>query len=173
MASADGPRKVYITPEGAEQLRAELARLWNEERPRVTHEVSEAAALGDRSENAEYIYGKKRLREIDRRVRFLLKRLETVTVVQPGAVADRKRIFFGAWVLLEDEEGEPHRYRLVGPDELDVSRGYISVESPLGRVLLGKREDDEVTVERPAGRAVYVVNEISYEVDGGPGPSQG
>ncbi len=162
MASA-GPRKVYITPEGAERLQAELDRLWSVERPRVTHEVSEAAALGDRSENAEYIYGKKRLREIDRRVRFLRKRLDTVTVVEPGAVADPERIFFGAWVTLEDESGEERRYRLVGPDEVDVSRGLISVESPVGRVLLGKRVDDEVTVERPAGRAVYLVNEVSYD----------
>ena len=96
---------------------------------------------------------------------FERKRLETVTVVRPGEVADRERIFFGAWVTLEDESGEEHRYRLVGPDEIDVSRGLISVESPMGRVLLGKREDDEVTVERPAGPAVYVVSEISYEVE--------
>jgi transcription elongation factor GreB len=165
MTSADGPRKVYITPEGAERLRAELEQLWNVERPRVTQEVSDAAALGDRSENAEYIYGKKRLREIDRRVRFLHKRLDTVTVVRLGEVADRERIFFGAWVTLEDESGQEHRYRLVGTDEVDVPRGLISVESPMGRVLLGKRTHDEVTVERPAGPAVYVVNEISYEVE--------
>jgi transcription elongation factor GreB len=152
-------QKVCITPEGAEGLQAELEQLWKVERPRVTQEVADAAALGDRSENAEYIYGKKRLREIDRRVRFLRNRLETVTVVRPGEVADRERIFFGAWVTLEDESGEEHRYRLVGPDEIDVS------ESPMGRVLLGKREDDEVTVERPAGPAVYVVSEISYEVE--------
>jgi transcription elongation factor GreB len=158
-------QKVCITPEGAEGLRAELEQLWKVERPRVTQEVADAAALGDRSENAEYIYGKKRLREIDRRVRFLRKRLDTVTVVRPGEVADRERIFFGAWVTLEDGSGEEHRYRLVGPDEIDVSRGLISVESPMGRVLLGKREDDEVTVERPAGPAVYVVSEISYEVE--------
>jgi len=163
MSSADGPRKVYITPEGAEQLRAELRRLWNEERPRVTHEVSEAAALGDRSENAEYIYGKKRLREIDRRVRFLPKRLEDISVVRPGDVADPDRIFFGAWVTLEDESGEKHRYRLVGPDEFDVERGFVSVASPIGRVLLGKEAGDEVTVQRPAGRATFVVTGISYE----------
>jgi transcription elongation factor GreB len=109
-------QKVCITPEGAEGLQAELEQLWKVERPRVTQEVADAAALGDRSENAEYIYGKKRLREIDRRVRFLRN-------------------------TLEDESGEEHRYRLVGPDEIDVSRGLISVESPMGRVLLGKRED--------------------------------
>ncbi|MDJ0849057.1 MAG: transcription elongation factor GreB [Myxococcota bacterium] len=164
MAGAGGPRKVYITPEGAERLQAELAELWNVERPRVTQEVADAAALGDRSENAEYIYGKKRLREIDRRVRFLRQRLDTVTVVRPGEVADPERIFFGAWVTLEDERGAEHRFRLVGSDEFDVAKGRISVESPMGRVLLGKRVDDEVTVERPAGPAVYVVNAVSYEV---------
>ena len=166
MVGTGGTRKVCITPEGAEGLQAELTQLWNVERPRVTQEVSDAAALGDRSENAEYIYGKKRLREIDRRVRFLRKRLESVTVVRAGEVADSERIFFGAWVTLEDEDGTEHRYRLVGPDEFDVSRGMISVESPMGRVLLGKRVDDEVTVERPVGSAVYVVGAISYEADG-------
>ena len=99
----------YITPEGARRLQEELAQLWNVERPRVTQEVADAAAQGDRSENAEYIYGKKRLREIDRRVRFLRKRLEEVEVVRPGEVGDRERVFFGAWVTLEDEDGVEHR----------------------------------------------------------------
>ncbi len=163
MTSAAGPRKVYITPEGAERLQAELARLWNVERPRVTQEVSDAAALGDRSENAEYIYGKKRLREIDRRVRFLRKRLDTVTVVRPGEVADRERIFFGAWVTLEDEAGEEHRYRVVGPDESDPSKGWISMDSPVGRSLLGRATDDEFEVARPRGRTSYTVLAIAYE----------
>jgi len=153
----------YITPEGAKSLQVELTRLWNVERPKVTQEVSDAAAQGDRSENAEYIYGKKRLREIDRRVRFLRKRLEEIEVVRPGQVGDSQRIFFGAWVTLEDSEGAEHRYRLVGPDEFDVARGLVSVESPIGRVLLGKREGDEVIVERPAGTAVYDVVRIEYE----------
>ncbi len=153
----------YITPEGAKKLQEELAELWNVERPKVTQEVADAAAQGDRSENAEYIYGKKRLREIDRRVRFLRKRLEEIEVVKPGAVGDSERIFFGAWVTLEDEEGCEHRYRLVGPDEFDVERGLVSVESPIGRVLLGKREGDEVTVQRPAGAATYEVVRIEYE----------
>ena len=157
---------VPITPEGAQKLQAELDQLWNVERPRVTQEVADAAALGDRSENAEYIYGKKRLREIDRRVRFLRKRLDEVSVVPPGQVADPDRIYFGAWVTLEDESGREHRYRLVGPDEFDVERGLVSVASPIGRVLLGKEEGDEVTVERPAGPASYVVTGISYEADG-------
>jgi len=158
-------RKTYITPEGAAKLQQELRELWNSERPRVTREVAEAAALGDRSENAEYIYGKKRLREIDRRVRFLTKRLGEVTIARPGEVADRERIFFGAWVTLEDEKGEDHRYRLVGPDEIDPALGLISVVSPMGRVLLGKEVGDEVTVERPAGAAAFSVVEISYDAD--------
>ena len=163
MSSSAGPRKTYITPEGAERLREELDHLWNVERRKVTQEVSAAAAQGDRSENAEYIYGKKRLREIDRRVRFLQKRLDEVVVVQPGEIGDEERIFFGAWVTLEDEDGAQRRYRLVGPDETDVKGGLISVESPMGRVLLGKQVDDEVVVQRPAGSALYTVIAVAYE----------
>jgi transcription elongation factor GreB len=162
----DSPgRRAYITPEGASRLQAELEQLWRVERPKLTREVSEAAAQGDRSENAEYIYGKRRLREIDRRVRFLRKRLDELVVVRPGEIGDESRIFFGAWVTLADESGAELRYRLVGPDEIDAGRGLISVESPLGRVLLGRREDDEVTVKRPAGRATYTVVRISYSAD--------
>src|SRR5262245_64495979 len=123
-------RKAYITPEGAKKLRAELDQLWTVERPRVTQEVADAAAQGDRSENAEYIYGKRRLREIDRRVRFLSKRLDEVTVVSEPP-SDPKRVFFGAWVELEDEEGEHVTYRIVGPDESNVERGWISMEAPV------------------------------------------
>jgi transcription elongation factor GreB len=155
-------RKVHITPEGAKRLQEELDRLWRVERPRVTREVAAAAALGDRSENAEYIYGKKRLREIDRRIEFLRKRFDVLEVVQPGLVA-RDRIYFGAWVTLEDEEGASLRYRLVGADESDVASGLISIESPLGRMLVGKRRGEEVHVVRPAGRAQYIVLEIEYE----------
>jgi transcription elongation factor GreB len=160
---ANGKPRSCITPEGARRLAEELDHLWNVERPRVTREVADAAALGDRSENAEYIYGKRRLREIDSRLRFLSKRLDDLVVVQPGEVSDRSRIFFGAWVTLELEDGENARYRLVGPDESDVERGWISVESPLGRGLLGRSRGDEVTVRRPAGEACYVVLEIEYE----------
>ncbi len=152
-----------ITPEGAKKLHDELDHLWSVERPKVTQEVADAAAQGDRSENAEYIYGKKRLREIDRRVRFLHKRIDSLVVVQPGEVADRERIFFGAWATLQNESGEERRYRLVGPDEFDVERGLISVDSPLGRALLGRRVNDEVTVQRPAGPAVYAVTAIAYD----------
>ena len=160
--SAD-PRRSCITPEGAQRLAAELDRLWNVERPRVTREVAEAAALGDRSENAEYIYGKRRLREIDSRLRFLRKRLEELVVVRPGEVQDRTRVFFGAWVTLELEDGGSVRYRLVGPDESDVERGLISIESPLGRGLVGRSRGDELSVRRPAGEAWYTILEIEYE----------
>ena len=143
-------------------LREEYGRLWKVERPKVTKEVQVAAAHGDRSENAEYIYGKKRLREIDARLRFLSKRLDELTVVKPGDVAE-DRVYFGAWVRLLDQAGEEVRYRLVGPDETDVARGLISIESPVGRVLIGKEEGDEVAAVRPAGRRTFTILEISYE----------
>ncbi len=161
MAQAPG-RKIHITPEGAKRLQDELEQLWRVERPRVTREVTAAAALGDRSENAEYIYGKKRLREIDRRIEFLRKRFDVLQVVQPGLVA-RDKVYFGAWVTLEDEAGTELCYRLVGPDESDVENGLISVESPLGRTLIGKSAGDEVVVDRPAGRAHYTLLAIRYE----------
>ena len=153
----------YATPAGAQRLRAELEQLWREERPRVTQAVAAAAAQGDRSENAEYIYGKRRLREIDRRVRFLRRRLEGLVVVDQ-APSDPGRVFFGAWVRLESEDGAHQRYRIVGPDEFDMAEGYISMDSPLGRALLGRRKDDEVTVETPAGRRTCVIVAIEYEL---------
>jgi transcription elongation factor GreB len=151
----------YITPEGARRLRAELDELWRHERPRVTQAVSEAAAQGDRSENAEYTYGKRRLREIDRRVRFLRKRLEVLTVVE-RAPADAARVYFGAWVRVERDDGARHEYRIVGPDETDMAPGYISMDSPLGRALLRKALDEEVRIEVPEGVHTYVVLEIRY-----------
>ncbi|MEE9280504.1 MAG: transcription elongation factor GreB [Myxococcota bacterium] len=151
-----------ITPEGFQKLRDEHERLWKVERPKVTKEVQVAAAHGDRSENAEYIYGKRRLREIDSRLRFLSKRLDELTVVKPGEVAE-DRVYFGAWVRLLDGEGKEVRYRLVGPDESDVPGGLISVESPVGRVLVGKEEGDEVLVRRPAGQTTFTILEIWYE----------
>jgi transcription elongation factor GreB len=132
------PGSKFITPAGHARLADELDRLWRVERPRVTQAVSEAAAQGDRSENAEYTYGKKRLREIDSRVRFLRKRLEGMTVVS-APPADRRRVFFGAWVTLEDESGAERRHRIVGPDEFDMDPLYVSMDSPLARALLGKR----------------------------------
>ena len=158
---ADGSGRIHITPEGAERLRAELEQLWKVERPRVTREVADAAAQGDRSENAEYIYGKKRLREIDARVRFLTKRLDELTVVR-DAPADDGKVYFGAWVRLEDDAGEELTYRVVGPDEFDVEAGRISVDSPLGRALLRKEAGDEVVVRRPRGHAVYTILEVGY-----------
>jgi transcription elongation factor GreB len=154
-------RANYITPEGEKRLRDELGWLLKVERPQVTRGVSDAAAEGDRSENAEYIYGKKRLREIDRRIRFLAKRLDVLTVVTDPPPQTGK-IFFGAWVRLENEAGEESKYRLVGPDETDAAKGWISIDSPMGRALMGKREDDEVVVERPAGKAAFTILEVSY-----------
>jgi transcription elongation factor GreB len=151
----------YITPQGAQRLRAELDELWRSERPRVTQAVAAAAAQGDRSENAEYTYGKRRLREIDRRVRFLRRRLDGMVVVdQPPA--DPSKVFFGAWVLLEAEDGTQSRYRIVGPDEFDMAPGYISMDSPLGRALLGRRLDDEITAQLPGGLRTFVIVAIEY-----------
>ncbi len=152
----------FITPQGAARLKHELDHLWRVLRPQVTQAVQEAAAQGDRSENAEYIYGKRQLREIDRRVRFLRQRLEGMVVVD-APPAQRSRVFFGAWVTLEDEAGEEVEYRIVGPDEFDAAPGYISMDSPLGRALMGKALDDEVKVELPAGMKTYVVVGVRYE----------
>lgn len=152
----------FITPAGAQRLRAELDHLWRILRPQVTQAVSEAAAQGDRSENAEYIYGKRQLREIDRRVRFLRQRLDGITVVDKPP-ADRSRVFFGAWVTVEDEEGRQCEYRIVGPDEFDAGEGYISMDSPLARALMRKTIDDEVKVHVPGGEKVWVVVAVRYE----------
>jgi len=155
------PASKYITPEGYRPLNEELQRLWKEERPPITKSVQEAAAQGDRSENAEYIYGKKQLREIDRRIRFLSKRLDGMNVVE-RAPEDTGKVFFGAWVEVEDDDGKVERFRLVGPDEADGSRGEISVDAPLARALLGKRVDDEAWVRTPNGERCLYVNRIWY-----------
>lgn len=151
----------YITVEGEQTLRAELEQLWRVERPKVTQSVSEAAAQGDRSENAEYTYGKKRLREIDSRVRFLRKRLEVLKVVRELPTNPGKA-YFGAWVELEDDTGATSRYRLVGPDELNPALGYISIDSVLGRALLGKAVDSEINIDTPNGKREYVITAITY-----------
>jgi transcription elongation factor GreB len=157
----DAPGSKYITPEGARRLRAELDDLWRVQRPQVTRAVAEAAAQGDRSENAEYTYGKKQLREIDRRVRHLRQRLDRIVIVdQPPS--DPTRIYFGAWVDIEDDAGGERRVRVVGPDEIDAASEYISMDSPLGRALLGKRVDDEVRIEVPGGERTYVVLAVRY-----------
>ncbi len=152
----------YITPTGFARLQSELKTLWKVTRPEVTRKVAEAAAQGDRSENAEYIYGKKQLREIDSRVRFLSKRLDELVVVdKPPREADR--IFFGAWVELEDDKGECYRYRLVGPDEFDAAPEYISIDSPMARALLKKSLDHEFSLQQAEEDNRYRVTGIAYE----------
>jgi len=153
----------YITPEGEQALRAELHYLWKVERPQVVDAVREAAGNGDRSENGDYIYGKRRLREIDSRVRFLTRRLGVLEIV--NRVPDETgKIFFGAWVTLEDSAGVEQRWRIVGPDEFDIARGNLSMDSPLARALLGKRLDDEVRVRSPSGEQRYSITAIHYEI---------
>ncbi|MBA1379357.1 transcription elongation factor GreB [Pseudomonas brassicacearum] len=150
-----------ITPEGEARMRAELHELWHVRRPQVTQSVSEAAAQGDRSENAEYTYGKKMLREIDSRVRFLTKRLEALKVVSEKP-SDPNKVYFGAWVTVEDEDGNESRYRIVGPDELDLKQNLISIDSPLARALIGKALDAEVRVQAPTGEKLLYIVDISY-----------
>jgi len=153
----------YITAEGAEKLQAELKSLWVR-RADVTRHLAAAAAEGDRSENAEYIYRKKELREIDRRIRYLQKRLPEIKVIA-HLPSDRERVFFGAWVTLENADGEESTYRIVGPDEFDPQKGWISVDSPMARALLKKAIDDEVVVNTPAGPLRCVLVDIRYRTE--------
>jgi transcription elongation factor GreB len=152
----------YVTPTGQRVLADELKFLWKEKRPEVTAKVAEAAAMGDRSENAEYIYGKKQLREIDGRIRYLSKRLDELVVVDrtPG---DTDLIYFGAWVEVRDEAGDSQRYRIVGADEFDREPNYISVDAPVARALLKKRVGDVVEVAGPDGPRVLEVSSIRYD----------
>ncbi len=143
-------------------MREELRQLWKVERPQVTAAVHEAAKNGDRSENGDYIYGKRRLREIDSRVRFLNKRLDELQVVD-RTPDDCAKVYFGAWVTLEDEDGDERRYRIVGPDEFDLKQQKLSMDSPMARSLLGKRLDDEVVVHSPAGEQLLYITAIEYE----------
>lgn len=156
------PASPYITPEGAARLRAELQLLWHETRPEVVRALSAAAAEGDRSENAEYIYRKKQLGEIDRRVRYLSKRLDAIKVVDrlPG---DQQRVRFGAWVTVSMEAGSEQTWRIVGADETHAGKGWISIDSPVARALLGKAPGDEVAVDLPEGRVALVVERLGYE----------
>ncbi len=154
-------RSNLITEEGATLLRNELADLWKNKRPEVTRAITAAAAEGDRSENAEYIYRKKQLREIDRRVRYLQKRTAEMKVVEHKP-NDRTRIFFAATVELEDEEGKIVIHRLVGSDEFSNKPEYISIDSPLARALLKKQVDDEVSVKLPSGKKIFYINKITY-----------
>jgi transcription elongation factor GreB len=153
----------YITPEGRTRLSEELSYLWKVKRPQVTLAVAEAAAMGDRSENAEYIYGKRQLRQIDSRMRFLAKRLNELIVVDRPP-DDTSKIFFGAWVELEDSDGNLFRYRIVGPDEFDLKMGFISIDSPMAQALLHKTEGEEVVVSRPHGTDAFMVTSVAYEV---------
>ncbi len=155
------PGSKYITPEGKKRLMDEFSLLWKTKRPEVTAALAAAAAEGDRSENAEYIYRKKQLREIDSRIHFLKGRLEDLVVVD-AVPSDPARVFFGAWVRLEDEDGCRSEYRIVGPDEFDPDRGYISMDSPMARALMKKAEGDEVVVKRPKGDAAYTIVTVSY-----------
>ena len=152
----------YITPEGASKMRAEVHQLWKIERPKVTHIVHEAAKNGDRSENGDYIYGKRRLREIDSRVRYLTKRIEEATIVEDKP-RDPSKVFFAAWVTVEDEDsGDEHTYRIVGSDEIDAALNWISIDSPIARALVGKSIDDEINVKTPAGDRCLIITAIKY-----------
>jgi transcription elongation factor GreB len=151
----------YITPEGQKHLSEELSYLWKIKRPQVTQAVAEAAAMGDRSENAEYIYGKKQLRQIDSRLRFLSKRLSELIIVD-RMPDDTSKVFFGAWVEIEDTDGNMYEYRIVGPDEFDPDKNFISIDSPMAKALLRRIEGDEVVVSRPNGTVKFVVTSIRY-----------
>lgn len=152
----------YITPEGAQALERELKELWLQRRQEVVPALRAAAAEGDRSENAEYIYRKRQLAQMDRRIRYLSRRLDEVQIVR-GRPPRRDRIYFGARVTLEDDAGVERRYRIVGADETDAPRGWISVDSPVARALLGRGLDDAVAVELPEGRSEFVVLAIEYD----------
>jgi len=155
----------YITPLGLERIQRELAWLQKEERPMIVHEVSVAAAMGDRSENAEYIYGKKRLRSIDSRMRYLMGCLSRVQIVDP-AVQSGSRVRFGATVEVEDEQGEQRTWKIFGEHEVDVDAGVISWRSPLARAILGKDEGDAVSFKAPGGLREIELVSVSYEVQG-------
>jgi len=151
-----------ITREGYDKLKEELDHLWRVERPDVTQKVSWAASLGDRSENADYQYNKKRLREIDRRVRYLRKCLEDLKIVDYSPVQEG-RVFFGAWVEIENDDGEKMNFRIVGYDEIFNTKDYISIDSPMARALIKKQVDDEAVVKTEAGEFTWYVNRIEYQ----------
>jgi transcription elongation factor GreB len=154
----------YMTPEGARKLQNELSDLLWKQRPKVVQDVADAAAQGDRSENAEYIYGKKKLREIDRRIHFLTKRLESASVVDASTRPenDRDRVFFGAIVEVEDEDGKTSKYRIVGEEEIDLRLGQISYKSPLARTLLKKRAGETVLFRKPSGEVELTIVSVRY-----------
>ena len=155
--------KNYLTPAGWQHMRDELKWLVNTERPEVTNVVSWAAGLGDRSENADYIYGKKRLREIDRRIRYLTKRLEAAEVVDPATREETDQVFFGATVTYANDAGEEQTVRIVGIDEIDPAQHYVSWISPIARALIKAREGDSVTLRTPVGDEELEIREVRYE----------
>ncbi|MGV0034268.1 MAG: transcription elongation factor GreB [Candidatus Azotimanducaceae bacterium WSBS_2022_MAG_OTU7] len=154
--------KVYITPQGAKKLRDEANNLWRVIRPEVTRQVSAAAALGDRSENADYIYGKKWLREIDKRIRYLTKRLDNLEIVE-RTPDNQDTVYFGAWVRIEDENGDISVLRIVGADEIDTKLHWISLNSPMAKSLIGKKKDSTVFVTLPGGNAERYIKDVSYQ----------
>lgn len=165
---ADTLRTNLITPEGFQNLQTELDYLWLEYRPEITRKVSWAASLGDRSENADYKENKRILRQIDSRIRFLSKRIEQVTVVTPSPQQAGK-VFFGAWVTIENDQGEIKRFKIVGPDEiyqrgeLEQRKDYVSIDSPMARALLKQQVDDEAQVKTPSGIVNWYINKIEYD----------
>lgn len=163
LAGRNLEKREYITDEGYRRLREELDQLFRVERPRVVKGVADAAAEGDRSENAEYIYGKKKLREIDKRIEFLTKRVDVLSVVTEYPPQGTSKIYFGAWVDLLDDDGKQVRYRIVGADESDAPRGYISIESPVARALMGKQVGQSVSVYRPKGEVTFEIAAVNYQ----------
>ena len=158
--------KNYITPAGHARLKEELEQLVKRERPNVVEIVAWAASNGDRSENGDYIYGKRRLREIDRRIRFLTKRLDIAEVVDPLRQGDNDQVFFGAQVTIADSGGEENTYTIVGVDEADVMRGRISWISPLARALIKSREGDSIRFQSPVGiREIDILAVVYKEID--------
>jgi transcription elongation factor GreB len=155
-------QKNYITPQGFQKLKDEYSKLLNEERPRIVETVAWAASNGDRSENADYHYGKKRLREIDSRLRFLMRRIENAEVVDPKLIKPSGKVLFGATVTILNEEDERVTYQIVGEDEFDVKSGKISWKSPLARALLGKKLDEDVPVKKPNGEEIVTIVEIQF-----------
>ncbi|GAA5011407.1 transcription elongation factor GreB [Acinetobacter puyangensis] len=156
-------KSVLITQEGHDKLAKELQQLWYVERPEITKKVTWAASLGDRSENADYQYNKQLLRKIDRRVRYLGKRLEELKIVEYSPIQEGK-VYFGAWVEIENEQGETINLRIVGVDEIfDTNPSYISIDSPMAKALLGKSVDDEIEVVTPSGKKTWFINQIMYK----------
>lgn len=155
-------QKNYITPEGLEKLKAEYAKLFHEERPKLVEVIAWAASNGDRSENADYQYGKRRLREIDSRLRFLTLRLENAFIVDPKTLTG-KTVVFGATVTVTDEDEKQHTYQIVGEDESDISKGRISWKSPVAKALLGKKEGDEAVIRKPAGEEAVIIEKVEFK----------